>query len=87
MIKTLKKEGLTHLERYRKAEALVGDSNSIALIDKYFHDQHSLGIVCLSPVSLQCTFLDALWYARKTVPFEQAYDEAYIEFLRKHPDL
>lgn len=86
-IKLLKEYGFDYMGRYFKAEALIGDSNSIALIDRYFKDQFSMGIVCRAPHEVRNLFLDLLLQERQYLPFDQAFDVAYEEFLRKHPHL
>lgn len=86
-IELLKTHGIAYIERYRKAEALVGDSNSIALIDLYFDKKFSRHLITCAPKETQAVLLDVLLEERKYVSFEEAFSRAYQEFLRKHPDL
>jgi hypothetical protein len=44
-IEALKEQGFEYIERYRKAEALVGDSNSIDFIDLYFKNDEAQSIM------------------------------------------
>jgi hypothetical protein len=76
-IESLKNHGFTFFEQYRKANALIGESNTIAFINLYFLDANRRDIMmkfCSQPYRNE--FLSALLELSKDSKFLDAFDDA-----------
>lgn len=84
LIELIKQEGFKYLDRYRRAEAMAGDSNSINLINTYFYEREKVEPILKYSTLVQGEFLDDLAKERKYVCFERAFDAAYDTFYKNY---
>lgn len=75
-VEMLKTNGFEYIEIYRKAEALVGETNSLALINLYFKDENRCKEMMRYDKfdSHRAHFLETLKFEAQTYPFTEAFD-------------
>lgn len=76
-IESLKRNGFTYFKQYKKAEALVGETNTLAFINMYFLDKDRKSqLMQFNDEPKRSEFLDLLTSQCRAKTFLPAFDMA-----------
>jgi hypothetical protein len=82
-VRLLTEYGFQYLDRYGKAEALIGDSNSNAIINVYHKNQKDKALLENMVLSDRQAFFDTLQRELKDHNFDRAYGVAIYQYIEK----